>query len=1661
MKISTGRVALPLFPSHRQLSWIKGATLLVILVAVSSSVCHAMVPLKAHFVNAAITVFDQPHYGLNYAFGLAVDSSGNVYVADSAHSTIVVESYSNGTYTQRTLAGGLLDPHGVAVDESGNVYIADSGNNRVLKETLSGGSYVESTIGTGLSAPYGLAVDAGGNLYISDAGSGYGNGRVLKETLSGGSYTQALVANFVDPFGIAVDASGNLYVADRGSNRVFKEAPAGEGYIQSLITNNVIAPHGVIVDRQGNVYVADAFNHRVLLETWNAGSGTYSESVFMAMSEPHDLVFDASGNLWVADGGNGIVEIQMSMASFGAVNAGSPSSTATITFAFDIPGTLGSVKVMTEGAPALDFADAGTGTCAAVSYNAGDTCTVNVTFTPSVAGTRNGAVLLEAASGYVGGTGYLAGLGIGPQVAFLPGPEITVAATGLNRPRGVAVDGSGNVYIADTWNSRILKETLVNGTYVETVVTSDGLAWPYGVAVDASGNVYVVDTFNSRVLKETPSGSGYTETTIGENLWEPEGVAIDPTGNVYIADSENNRILKETLTNGAYVESVVAASGLVWPYGVAVDAVGNVFVTDTVHNRILKETFSGSGYIETEIASGLDNPDTLVIDGMGNLYVASNGSSDIVKLSPSGTGYAETILPLVGLNSPYGVAVDGSGNLYIADTANNRVLKEGFATPPTLNFGSIDVGSTSGPQTVTMENIGNAPLVANGAGIDLSTGFTLLAGHGNPPDCESPALAAGASCNLNIAFTPEGAGSYDGSRLLLIDNTLNQSFSTQFIMLNGIANDTGPLPTATQLVFSSSLPATVAAGRNLGTVSVSAEDGSGNLIASFEGSVELVIEDPNEDVVYDQTMQATEGVAAFDLSETALSITGEYAITAESSGLTLARATFQVVSGRPIVPGAGMSGQAALFDPTAVGQSTSRTVTLNISSSITLSRISAGGDYTITEAGGCALHTLLTSSDTCTVTIRFSPSLPGQRWSPLVVTDDEGTKYSFGLAGFATGAAVGFPPGWASLFAGDGDSGYSGDGGPANQAALSWPEALARDGDGNFYIADADNHVIRKVDAAGIITTVAGNGQCDNTGDGGPATSASLCEPSDVAVDAAGILYISDYDNNVVRKVDLNGIITRFAGTGEASFSGDGGPATSAALAGPTSVAADATGNLYIADGYNYRIRKVQTDGTISTYAGNGNDGNSGDGGLALDASIGYPYDVELDSLGNVYVSDPENAVVRKIDSEGVIGTIAGTGESGYGGDGGPATQAQLNAPTGMAISTAGEFFITDSFNCVIRKVDLQGVISTVAGVSCAGEMEKAASRIQKSARLPKARTPGWASPRKSLARPLSETFGPPMTQIPFYFPVDVALDPAGNLFVLDAAYGIVAKGNLETAPPIDFGGVAVGQTGEPAAVAVSNTGNANLEFSQISVAANFNLVPQEGDCAVGTAVSAASACALHVEFAPADAAGISGSVVLSDNGINSSQTVNLAGEGLAVPASPDFGITMAVPSMAVISGEGGTVGLTMNPTGGFAGTVSLSCSGLPAHSTCSFSPASLDALGDNASLSSTMTITTGVAELPARLKSGNRSPLGVWTALSTIGLLFFVPGSLRRKRDWRRLIGLFVLITGLSAVIACGSGQRTTPPASPLTPVGNYSVTVTALSGSTTHSSVITLVVQ
>jgi len=401
------------------------------------------------------------------------------------------------------------------------------------------------------------------------------------------------------------------------------------------------------------------------------------------------------------------------------------------------------------------------------------------------------------------------------------------------------------------------------------------------------------------------------------------------------------------------------------------------------------------------------------------------------------------------------------------------------------------------------------------------------------------------------------------------------------------------------------------------------------------------------------------------------------------------------------------------------------------------------------------------------------------------------------------------PDGVISTIAGNGTVGFSGDGGPAISAQLG-AASVAVDAAGNLFLADAGNNRIRKVTPDGMISTVAGNGTEGFNGDGGPATSAQLFYPDSVAVDAAGNLFIGDSLNNRIRKVTPDGAISTAAGKEISGVSGDGGPATSAQLDHPLGVAVDAAGNLFIADYSNNRVREVTPDGLISTAAGNGAQGFSGDGGSATSAQLNKPRGVAVDAVGNLFIADTGNNRIRKVTPDGVISTVAGIGTDGFSGDGGPATSAQLGNPLGVAIDAAGNLLISASSSTGdrtrpwrgdrIRKVTPDGVISTVAGKEISGFSGDGGPATSAGLSVPESMAvdavgnlfiadTGNNRIRKVTREGVISTVagngyvgsdsngdGGPATSAQFAGPSGVAVDTVGNLFIADAGYCRVRK---------------------------------------------------------------------------------------------------------------------------------------------------------------------------------------------------------------------------------------------------------------------------------------------
>jgi hypothetical protein len=657
------------------------------------------------------------------------------------------------------------------------------------------GNTCESTLGAGASCQVTLALSSTmlgtftGQLTFTDNTFTF-LGSTQAVSLSGVTVQQSAVTQLV--FGTAPPA--NVWPGWNLPNgfTVIEETAGG---VRNYSAADLI---GLVIDGPGGFSKTYAVNASDGIATFNmsgtqlTAAGTYTYRAFISGGS----VTQATATQTVAGG---------------TVGSASPASTITLTFTAG--GTLQTIAVLTQGAPNLDFASSSGGTCATgTAYTIGQTCTLNVTFTPTVAGMRYGAAVLQDGSGNPLATAYFQGEGFGPQIDYLPGAQATVVdSTAVGQAEGVAVDGAGNVYVVDESNYALLKSSFSAGSYSVNTVPASTPSGTNGVAVDGAGNIYFNDFGNNRILKEMPAGGSYIESAItSSDLLDPCGVAVDGAGIVYVADSGSNQIYKETPSGNTYTESTVPVSNPTYPSvtcGVAVDGSGNVYISDVYNVRLLKETLSGGSYTESTlpIPSGFA-PNGVAVDAVGNVYFFISGINQatpeyapVYKDTLSSSGYTLSTVPTSGICYPAGVAVDGYGNVYVSDGGGciAGALKEDFADPPTLSFPTpTPVGSTDtadGAQTESILNIGNQPLdfttpttgdnPSYPANFPVSSADTNLCSSGKP-------LAAGASCDVSMVFVPAGGGANTGSSVLT-DNALNATGAVQTIGLSGVGTN-GP-----------------------------------------------------------------------------------------------------------------------------------------------------------------------------------------------------------------------------------------------------------------------------------------------------------------------------------------------------------------------------------------------------------------------------------------------------------------------------------------------------------------------------------------------------------------------------------------------------------------------------------------------------------------------------------------------------------------------------------------------------------------------------------------------------------------------------------------------------------------------------------------------------
>ncbi len=747
----------------------------------------------------------------------------------------------------------------------------------------------------------------------------------------------------------------------------------------------------------------------------------------------------------------------------------------------------------------------------------------------------------------------------------------------------------------------------------------------------------------------------------------------------------------------------------------------------------------------------------LDIDGAGNVYFTDSDSHTVRKITPAGVistiaGRAGTLgssgdgspAPAALLNFPIGVAVDGSGNVYICDSSNHKIRKITAATGVISTIagnGTAGFSGDGGPATAAQINTAQNVAVDKDGNVYLSDFNNNRIRKVNAADgIISTVAGTGQAC------APAGGACGDGGAATAAQLNGPNNVSTDKEG-NLIICDAGNFRIRKVTIADGKIATIV----GMGVQGFSGDSGPA-LSATVNTPTGAIVDGVGNLYFSDRSNQRVRRVdAATNLITT---IVGSGIAGFNGDGLPPLGSNLSFPTGLALDPVGNL--YIGDRDNSRIRRLLFATANDVVSPTIALTQPTSENTFTTTDG---ALNLSGAAADNVAVfQVRWSNDRGGNgvaagttSWAvsniPLQMGLNNLTLTAWDINGNAASArlAVTFNPlQIVTTVAGTGTAGDTGDGGPAVEARLFDPWSMALDAAGNLYIVDKGNHRIRKVSPVGTISAFAGNGMLGSSGDGGPATAATMNDPQSIAVDATGNVYIADTGNNRIRRIAPNGIITTVAGTGVGGFAGNGGPATQAQLDYPASVALDASGNLYIADANNACVRKVTVStGVITTVAGDGRVGFGGDGGPATQAQFIFPSSVTLDQSGILYVADTGSSRIRRISPDGIITTFAGTGRDGYSGDGGPANAAQLNVPSFMTTDADGNLYLADWGNHRIRKITISNnLITTIAGNGTQGAGGDGTAPVNAQ----------------------------------FTFPNDVALDRAGNIYIADQGNQRVRK---------------------------------------------------------------------------------------------------------------------------------------------------------------------------------------------------------------------------------------------------------------------------------------------
>jgi sugar lactone lactonase YvrE len=1138
--------------------------------------------------------------------------------------------------------------------------------------------------------------------------------------------------------------------------------------------------------------------------------------------------------------------------NFGSVAIGSTSAATTFSFSVAAGTTVGSIEVVTQGAPNLDFNGAAGRTCMAETYAAATTCTVNVAFTPKAAGLRMGAVVFFSAAGNTGavlGSALLYGVGTGPEIAYAPAtfsggfvaeqyPDLTSAVASL------AVDAAGDVFVTD--NSLLGEfyppiagavELPAGGGAMVNIFpwVNPGYAVnPSGLAVDGAGNLFIADKGNSRIL-EVPTGGGAATavdpTVDSIPLSKPTGLAVDGAGDLFIADTGNNRVV-EMPTGGDAATSItpmVSGKTLSGPVAAAVDAAGDLFIVDEGNNRIV-EVPAGGGAATALTPKvdgvGLISPTSIAVDGAGDLYITDAGNGRLLDLPPDGAPFVVSpsfvisdsyngiswLLPA----SPGPVGADGAGNLFVAPYYSGYSAFEKLqrSQAPTLNFstatpaGSLD--TADGTETAQVVNVGNEALKLTA--ITYSANFPKASGDANA--CTgATTLEPGQHCDLPVEFSPEQGGALSGS-VVLADNAQNVPGVEQSIALSG----TG-LATTGVIHFAIATSASVVSGRPF-VITVTALD-SLNLPANlYSGTVQFSSSDAL--FVNPGPLTLVSGVAQTTVT---LSTVGNQSVTAADSGNSAWKgsASFNI-------PGiATFTGSAASrsFGSQDIGSaSISKALSFSIYAGTEVGSIAAvtegvaNLDFAIAAGSTCVAQTYAAATN-CTVNVKFTPQAAGLRMGAVVFyskADEGGTLLgSAPVYGVGTGPQIAYAPGLVT---------------GTQFCAPTWcafhNDGVAVDGAGNVFSVDPGYSLLLESSANGVLSSVSltVNGQ-------------AVSGPAGVAVDGTGDLFIADNGNNRV--------VERLADGGWVAIAP---MANGKGLSGPEGVAVDGAGDLFILDFSHKRVVEVPSGGGTPTAI------EPTVNGVALTAPTG----AAVDDAGDLFIADGSNNRVLEVPAGGGAPIAFDPVANGKG----------LSYPIGVAVDGAGDLFIVDNGNNRVVEVPTGGGAPIVINTT-------------------------WE-------------FGPFL--YPLGNPSALALDGGGDLFI--AQYGnAYAPGAIYTVhraqPPLlnfatatDSG--AIDNTDGTETAQIINIGNGPLALTALSYPPDF---PEVGGganpCTRSISLTAGQQCDLLVEFAPGHSGKLSEDVTLTDNTLNVAGTTQLIAVTGSGKGADHFSVTSTATVVAGI----------------------------------------------------------------------------------------------------------------------------------------------------------------